>query len=185
MQVESPGTNWMAWVIIDKLVAKNPPTLREARQVLTYASRGAKARFYADENFPAKAVQVLRAMGAKVRTAQEVGLTRHPDENHIAYARRKGMILVTCDRDFLDEKRFPLIHCPATFVFDFGSASVPEIRQAFRCLASALRMPQFFDKWWKIDAKRDCWTELVRHQDGSMSRHRMRVFKGSVFEWVD
>jgi predicted nuclease of predicted toxin-antitoxin system len=175
----------MAWVIIDKRVAANPPSQKEVQQVIDYLARRAKARFYSDENFPAQAVHLLRQIGAKVKTAQEAGLISHPDENQLAYARRNGLIFLTCDRDFLDNRRFPLIHCPAIFVLDFGSGSAREMRQTFRCLSGALQMPQFFDKWWKVDAKRDGWTELVRYQDGSTSRHRMRLFRGKLYEWID
>jgi len=175
----------VAWVNIQDLVAANPPPIREARQVLEHLARRAKARFYADENFAAPAVAILRAMGAKVGTAQKAGLTRHPDENHAAFALRKGLVLITCDRDFLNERLHPLIHCPAIFVFDFGTGSEIEIRQAFRCLAAVLQMPQFFDKWWKVDAKRDGWHEQARHLNGATSRDRMRLWRGRLQQWVD
>jgi hypothetical protein len=42
----------MPWVDLADLVRRNPPTPREAQQVLDYLARRAKARFYADENFP-------------------------------------------------------------------------------------------------------------------------------------
>src|SRR6516165_10695680 len=102
----------MAWVNIEDLVAQNPPSQKEVQQVLDYLSRKAKARFLADENFPEPAVKLLREMGGKVQTTDAAGLKRHPDENHIAYALRKGLVFVTCDRDFLNERRFPLVHCP-------------------------------------------------------------------------
>lgn len=175
----------MTWVNIEVLVEQNPPTRKEVQQILDYRSRRATARFYADENFPTPAVQLLRKMGARVQANQEAGLSGHDDGDQIAYAWRNGLILLTCDRDYLDERRYPIIHCPAVFVFDFGSGSTEEMRQAFRCLESALSMPQFFDKWWKVDAKRDCWTEFVRHLDGTTSRNRLRLWRGKVQEWVD
>ena len=52
----------------------------------------------------------MRSLGLKVQTATEAGLVRHPDENYIGYALRRGMVLVTCDRNDLDRRRFPLIH---------------------------------------------------------------------------
>src|SRR5262249_48000457 len=85
------------------------------------------------------------------------GLSGHDDGDQIAYSLRNGLILVTSDRDYLDERRHPIIHCPAIFLFDFGFGTPYEMRQAFRCLEGALSMPQFYDKWWKVDAKRDCW----------------------------
>jgi hypothetical protein len=86
---------------------------------------------------------------------------RQPDENHAA-SLKHGLILVTCDRDYLNESLFPLIHCPAIVVFDFGSGSLKEIREAFTCLERILASSQSFDKWVKIDAKRDSWTEYSR-----------------------
>jgi hypothetical protein len=179
------GVN-MVWVNITELVRDNPPTEKEIEQVLEYRRRKAKARFYADENFPALAVEVLRRLGAKTVTAQEVGNRKHPDENHAAYTLKHGYILLTCDRDYLDEKRFPLIHCPAIAVFDFGSSSrLKDIQQAFTCLHRVLGSPQFFDKWTKIDARRDSWTEYSRHLGGTTSRSRYRVYRGNFQEWVE
>jgi hypothetical protein len=109
----------MSWINIEVLVKQNPPTQKEAQQVLDYLERRAKARFYADEDFPAQAVHLVREMGAKVRTNREAGLSGRDDGDQLAYARRNGMILLTCDRDFLEERRYPIVHCPAIFVFDF------------------------------------------------------------------
>jgi predicted nuclease of predicted toxin-antitoxin system len=158
---------------------------KEVQQVISYFKRKAKARFYADENFPERAVSLLRAMGAKVQTSYQAGLNGRSDQDQLAYALRDGLVLVTCDRDFLDERRYPLIHCPAIFVFDFGSGSAEEMKQAFQCLATVFRTPQFFDKWCKVDAKRDCWTEHVRHLDGTTSRKRLRLWHGRLQEWAD
>ena len=58
-----------------------------------------------------------------VLTAQEARLNGHPDENHAGFALKNGCVLLTYDRDYLDEQRFPLIHCLAIAVFDFGSGS--------------------------------------------------------------
>jgi predicted nuclease of predicted toxin-antitoxin system len=174
----------MGWTDISRVVANNPPPQKQIDEIFRHVSKRAKARFYADENFPAKAVSILRAMGAQVRTALEANLLGHPDENHLAYARRHGYMLLTRDRDFLDERRFPLILSPAIYVFDFGSGSDYEIRLAFRCLRTVLSMPQFFDKWWKYDAGRHGWTVSVRHLDGTTSRDRYRIWCGRLEIWT-
>jgi hypothetical protein len=122
---------------------------------------------------------------AKVTTAEQARLRRHPDENHAAYALRHGYVLLTCDRDYLDERRFPLIHCPAIVVFDFGSGTAKEIQKSFTCLKTMLGIPQMFDKWIEIDAKREYWTEHIRFLDGTTSRSRYRVYRGNLQEWVE
>jgi hypothetical protein len=175
----------VGWVNIVDVVRANPPTQKEIEQVIEYKRRNAKVSFYADENFPSIAVQLLRKMRARVTTARNEGLKRHPDENHAAYALKHDLFLLTCDRDYLDERRFPLIHCPAIAVFGFGSGSVREIHQSFVCLERAVGMPQFFDKWVKIDANPETWTEYSRHLDGTTSRSRYRVFRGILQEWIE
>ena len=170
---------------MEKLVGADSPTEREARQVFGYLGRKAKPRFYADENFPSIATTILRRRGADVPTVQESRREGHPDENHAAEALRLVRVLITCDRDYLDERRFPLIHCPAIVVCDFGRVSAREIDDTFNCLTCIFCGPQFYDKWVKIDAKRDSWTEYIRHLDGSRSRQRARVYGGRIQEWSE
>jgi predicted nuclease of predicted toxin-antitoxin system len=175
----------VVWMNSTDLILDNPPKQREIDQVIEYRRRKAKARFYADENFPALGVELLREIGARVFTVQELRRRRHPDENHVVYALKHGYILLTCDRDYLNERRFPLIHCPTILVFDFGEGSREEILQAFACLKRILSAPQFFDKWTKIDASRDAWIEYSRTLDGQTHRSKYRVYKGSFQEWVE
>src|SRR5215469_8037706 len=108
----------MPWVNVGDLYrGEKGPSEREIAQVLDYARRRAKPRFLADENFPPLVGRILEGRGGRVTTVQEIKRRGHPDENHAAYALAHGLILVTCDRDYLDERRFPLIHCPAIVVF--------------------------------------------------------------------
>jgi len=174
----------MAWIDTVEVARRTPATKKEWEQVLKYRQRKAKPKFYADENFPAAAVELLRATKVQVITAQEAELNGHPDENHAAFALKNGCVLLTCDRDYLDEQRFPLIHCPAIVVFDFGSGSLREMREAFKCLRAMYSTPQFFDKWVKVHAKRDCWSEHCRFLDGRTSKTRYRVHRGRLQEWV-
>jgi len=175
----------MPWVHIVEIAKQNPPTKREIEQVLDYRRRKAKPKFYADENFPIAAVQLVRSNGVHVLTSQEANLQGHPDENQAAFALRNGRILLTCDRDYLDEQRFPLIHCPVIVVCDFGSGSSNEMRHIFRCLRTMFSYPHVFDKWTKIDAKRESWTEHCRFLNGTSSRTRYRLYRGQLQEWVD
>jgi hypothetical protein len=176
---------FMPWVNVGDILRAKPPTKKEIEQVLDYRRRKAKARFYADENFPTRPLAMLRAVGCDVTTTQDSKRRGHPDESHAAYALKHGLILITCDRDYLNERRFPLVHCPAIVVFDFGSGSAAETVGSFECLARILGTPQFFDKWVKIDAKPNSWTEYSRFLNGTTARCRYRVHKGVIQEWVD
>src|SRR5258708_8153597 len=126
----------MPWIDIQNLVREDEPTEREKQQVIDFARRKAKPRFYADENFPELAIAILRRFKADVLTVRETGRRGDPDETHASEALRLGRVLITCDRDYLDERRFPLIHCPALVVFDFGRGTASEIIATFKCLGN-------------------------------------------------
>ena len=125
----------MGWIDLKDIVANDPPTAREAKQVHDFIRRGAKPRFYADENFPPLGIAILRKLGADAITAEETGRRGQPDENLVAEPLRLGRILITCDHDYLDDCRFPLIHCPAVIVCDFGTTTSSDILHSFDCLS--------------------------------------------------
>src|ERR1700736_2224510 len=95
------------------------------------------------------ATAILRGCKADVLTIQDTRRKGYPDENHAAEALRLGRILISCDRDYLDERRFPLIHCPGFIVCDFGRGTAREIRDTFKCLGAVFGTPQVYDKWTK------------------------------------
>jgi hypothetical protein len=175
----------MPWIDIDYNAIGKKLSERAIRQVDELARRKSKPRFYADENFPVRATAILREYNANVLTVQDARRTGHPDENHAGESLRLRRILITCDRDYLDERRFPLINCPALVVCDFGGGSDREIRETFTCLGGIFGTPQVYDKWIKIDARRDCWTDSARYLDGTTTRTRCRFYGGRVQEWVD
>ena len=88
----------MPWIDLKNIVADDPPTEREKRQVNDYVRRRAKPRFYADENFPSIAIKILRRLGGDVLTVRDVHRRGHPNENHTAEALRLGRILIICHR---------------------------------------------------------------------------------------
>lgn len=176
----------MPWISAAEAYLRGPrATQKEIDELIEYRRRNAKSRFYADENFPAQATHIVRANGYNVLTAQEAKMRGHPDENHAAFALKCRRVLLTCDRDLLDENRFPLIHCPAIVVCDFGTGSMREMGQTFRCLRTVSRYPHFYDKWVKVDGQRHSWSEYARHLDGTTSRTRYRLQAGVLQKWVD
>lgn len=67
-----------------------------------------KLRLIADANFPYQLVETLRKGSIEVRTAQELGLHRLPDDQLLREAVKRGMVLITRDRDFLSDHKFPV-----------------------------------------------------------------------------
>jgi predicted nuclease of predicted toxin-antitoxin system len=67
-----------------------------------------KLRLLADANFPLGLVEALRKRSIEVRTAQELNIHRLSDKEILQEARNRGLVLITLDRDFWSDDRFPL-----------------------------------------------------------------------------
>ncbi len=57
--------------------------------------------FHLDENMPRAVADGLRKRGIDVTTATDAGLVGASDEQHLAFARSAGRVVVTRDVDFL------------------------------------------------------------------------------------
>ena len=81
-----------------------------ASELVPFAARLSDApRIYADANLPRGLVGAMRdSLGWDVLFVLEhADLRRASDREHYSRARDQGRTLITLDRDFLDEKRFP------------------------------------------------------------------------------
>ena len=68
-----------------------------------------RPRIYADANVPAGLVAHMRArlQWDVLYVLEEAGLRRAPDVKHYQLAQQLRRTLVTMDRDYLDDRRFP------------------------------------------------------------------------------
>src|ERR1017187_4508292 len=75
-------------------------------------------RVYVDANVPWVAVTFMReTLGWDVLfVLEDATLRRAPDRHHYRQARDLGRTLITCDRDFLDDRRFPPASSPGVIV---------------------------------------------------------------------
>jgi hypothetical protein len=79
-------------------------------ELASHAQRlSARPRIYADANVPAGLVAYmrLRLHWDVLFVVEEVTLRRAPDVKHYRLAQQLRRTLVTMDRDYLDDKRFP------------------------------------------------------------------------------
>ncbi|MEZ5316290.1 MAG: DUF5615 family PIN-like protein [Vicinamibacterales bacterium] len=75
-------------------------------------------RVYADANLPARLVDDMRRRlkWDVLFVLEDDDLRRASDRRHYQRAREFGRTLVTCDRDFLDDRRYPPAASPGVIV---------------------------------------------------------------------
>lgn len=118
----------MPWVKLDY----RKPSKEELKGITGLAS------FYADHNVDESIVFVLDHLGYDVETAREVGADRQPDEFHFKRAFQQKRILLTQDKDYLDNELFPLSQTRGVFVFDIDTSSTSEIARALEVVDTIL-----------------------------------------------
>src|SRR6185436_18657476 len=100
-------------------------------------------RVYVDANLPAGTVTAMRReLGWDVLfVIEHDDLRRAHDVEHYRRARDLGRTLITLDRDFLDNKRFPLAESPGVIVL-FAPDEAGLIRLLSRVDRDLLRTPE-------------------------------------------
>ena len=93
-----------------------------------------RPRIYADANLPNGVVSFMRVtLGWDVLfVLEQEDLRRAPDIDHYRLARQLGRTLITLDRDYTDDRRFPPVESPGVIVF-----SAPDERWLRRLLKDA------------------------------------------------
>jgi hypothetical protein len=78
----------------------------------------ARPRIYADANVPSGIVAHMRArlLWDVLFVLEQADLRRAPDVKHYQLAQQLRRTLVTLDRDYLDDRRFPLEGCGGVLV---------------------------------------------------------------------
>jgi hypothetical protein len=94
----------------------------------------ARPRIYADANIPNGVVSFMRVtLGWDVLfVLEQEDLRRAPDIQHYRLARQLGRTLITLDRDYTDDRRFPPVESPGVIVF-----SAPDERWLRRLIKDA------------------------------------------------
>ena len=98
------------------------------------ARTAAEPRIYADANIPSGVVNYMRTtLGWDVLFVLEHDeLRRAPDVHHYRLARQLGRTLLTLDRDYTNDRRFPPNESPGVIVF-----SAPDERWLCKLLKQA------------------------------------------------
>lgn len=89
-----------------------------------------KAQFLVDESLGLEAAQIIRELGWNAKYVGEVGLSGRDDNNIYSFAWKDDRIILTHDRDFLDDRQFPFYRNLGVIVLPGGAGSSGGLEQA-------------------------------------------------------
>ena len=133
-----------------------------------------KLRLYADASVPAPLVEELRSAKIPTLYAPEQGLSSRPDHQILAWAGRSSRVLLTFDRDFWDDRRFPLQTVHGVILVDVPAAQFGDALGAFMLVYEAFAKSYSLD-WWQSMKVRATTRGFVL---------KMRTFEGREAAWA-
>jgi predicted nuclease of predicted toxin-antitoxin system len=146
-----------------------------------------RCHFLIDRCLGREIADYMKTKKYNVKFVDDVGLSERSDEDLLAYAWREQRILLTHDRGFLDDRRFPEHRNPGVIVLPGGAGDNEAMAAG---VFIALRFfgcgPSF---WTKTKAVVSATGEVtIRFRDfdtGRIGTKRYRLARGGVDEWRD
>ena len=105
-----------------------PPTKEETKRLL------GEVRFYVDHDVDGVVVEMLRWLKYDVETAKDIGAEAQRDEWHFRRAFRTKRVLLTKDKDYLDDERFPLSQTRGAIILNIDTANPAEIARSLEVI---------------------------------------------------
>jgi predicted nuclease of predicted toxin-antitoxin system len=148
-----------------------------------------RSRFLIDESLGVEVANVLRRAGWNAVFAADLGLLGHEDEDVFAAARREDRILLTHDKDFLNDRLFRPDLNPGLVVLRPGAEGHQD-RLLLRALFDAVSVVGQFREIYrgtKLTVHEDgTWTMSHKTPEGRVERTKYRFPRNrQVEEWVD
>ena len=148
-----------------------------------------RVRFLVDENLGTDAARVLRENGWNAKSVSDLRLVGKDDQAVFGAAWKQKRVVLTHDRDFLDNRRFPVHRNPGIVVFVVGASGDDDER-----LIRAFALMQVYLKVFGADYM--LGTKIVFSDDEHVSIERrqhngsLRTIRywmprnGDAFEWT-
>jgi predicted nuclease of predicted toxin-antitoxin system len=159
----------------------------EGDQILREIS--GKCHFLVDESLGVEVARFIREVGWKAVYVSQVGLAGHSDEDVFAYAFKRDYVLLTHDRDFLDDRRFPPHRNPGVIILPGAEGNESELTEALaQVLTFVGRLRGVVSEAKVVVNKDQSWSIKTRNLDtGAMETHRYKFFEphGVALVWKD
>ncbi len=146
-----------------------------------------KTRFLVDENLGGEVALYLREKGFDAVSVEDAGLKGRTDEDVLASAWREERMLLTLDRDYLDDRRFPEHRNPGVVILSGGGGNDHELGMSHGIALAVFGTAPTLLRQAKVTISGDGhMTVRQRHFDsGIVAETRFRLKGGHYEQWED
>ena len=141
-----------------------------------------KLRLLIDENIPSELVNDLRRARYQIESVSEKGLTGHPDENILAYAKKKNRVVLTTDKDFWDDRKHPLQKCFGIICTEAGPQDYDKLYESLAWFNHFFAKHFSNDKWYNMKALIKIHGFILRQlNEGKIDEKEYRIEGRKIF----
>jgi predicted nuclease of predicted toxin-antitoxin system len=156
---------------------KRLPVTEEAEGTWRAAKQ---TKFFVDESLGPETTAYLREKGLNVKDVFEERLKGRSDEDVLAFAWRSRRVLLTHDRDFLDDQRFPEHRNPGIIILPGGEGDQASMGYGIHRVLSVFSKDP--DAWRHQKMIVTIDTIEIRGPGNLVQRYRIDK-NGRVFQW--
>jgi predicted nuclease of predicted toxin-antitoxin system len=152
----------------------------EADLIVGPGTQPSGLKLCADASIPKPFVDELRDASISIRTALEDGVNRKADQAILSWARRLKRVLVTLDRDFWNDQKFPLQKTPGSIFIDVSPDKVGGALEAFWLVYETFA--RFCGNWREMKIRATPGSYFIKGigWDGRKVRYEVRVEAGQA-----
>lgn len=145
-----------------------------------------KLRLLSDSQVPKPVIEEIRQ--AKISIEElENKMKERSDEDILEFANKKGYVLLTLDKDFWDDRKFPLHKVKGIIYVSVNPNNHFRILRAFGLVYGCFAKEYPFD-WWhemKIKTTDSEFVIKMRNYEGRVLKYKMKLKRGYLVakEW--
>lgn len=154
----------------------------EISEDLWHPPQPKKLKLCADASVPQPFVEELREADIPIRTASEDNLASRSDNDILAWAQRSKRVLITLDRDFWNDRKFPLRSVPGVIFVDVAPDDIDAALQAFGLLYGTFASSYPLDWWRRMKARAtpEGYVLKMRTWEGRVARYAIKLKAGKL-----
>jgi predicted nuclease of predicted toxin-antitoxin system len=160
------------------------PKTKEGVRVVNRLTRR-RSRFLVDESLGTGVAEILRYLRYNAKFGPDVGLGGKADPAVYALAWREKRILLTHDKDYLDDREYPFNRNPGVIVLPGEEGEQVPLGMAMRSMLNIFGTHGriFPNAKIVIDSNNVWYIKNYRKSDGYIERAKLKFTKNHVYSW--
>jgi predicted nuclease of predicted toxin-antitoxin system len=142
-----------------------------------------KLKLCSDASVPQPVIDELTTASIPILTAYDDKVSTHSDKSILAWSKRKKRVLLTMDRDFWNDRKFPLQIVHGLIFIDVSPNNIDDALKVFGLIYGTFASSYSIDWWQNMMARAlpENYFLKMRTWEGMKSEYEIRLMDGILY----